>query len=190
MNLHAMRMPAAVGIIAVIGVAAYFQLSSDSQGSPQFAPIATGGGAESDTAGAAAVVDLRLGDLRAPVPEIAAAERNPFRFKTGEAPMGAAPAVAGPAKDLPKDASETAGPAPPPGPSAPPPILLKFVGLVESTEASERVAVLSDSKGNVFYGKEGDIIDGRYRVLKIGVESAELAYVDGRGRQAMRLSGQ
>ena len=67
---------------------------------------------------------------------------------------------------------------------------MKFVGLVESTDASERVAVLSDSKGNVFYGKEGDIIDGRYRVLKIGVESAELAYVDGRGRQAMRLSGQ
>ena len=39
-------------------------------------------------------------------------------------------------------------------------------------------------------GKEGDIIDGRYRLLKIGVESADLAYVDGRGRQSIRLSGQ
>jgi hypothetical protein len=112
MNLQAMRMPAAVGIIAVIGVAAYFQLRSDPQGAPQFSPVATGGGAESDTAGAAAVVDLRLGDLRAPVPEIAAADRNPFRFNTGEAPMGATAEVAGPARDLPKDAPERAESAP------------------------------------------------------------------------------
>ena len=188
MNLQSMRMPAAVAAIAVLGVVAYLQLSSDPQGSPQLAPVAAGGGAESDAAGAA-VVDLRLGDLQAPVPEIAAAERNPFRFKTRAAPLGATPAVAGPAEGLPEAAPER-GPAAPPGPSPPPPISLKFVGLVESTDASERVAVLSDSKGNVFYGKEGDIIDGRYRVLKIGVESAELAYVDGRGRQAMRLSGQ
>jgi hypothetical protein len=134
-------------------------LRSDPKGAPQFASVTTGGGAKSDTAGATAVVDLRLGDLRAPVPEIAAAERNPFRFKTGEAPMRGTPAVAGPAKDLPKGAPEKAGAARAQGPPAPPPILLQFVGLVKSTDASERVAVSSDSKGNVFYGKEGDIID-------------------------------
>ena len=42
----------------------------------------------------------------------------------------------------------------------------------------------------MIYGREGDTIDGRYRVLKIGTESAELSYVDGRGRQTLRLSGQ
>jgi hypothetical protein len=53
-----------------------------------------------------------------------------------------------------------------------------------------RVAVLSDGRGNVFNGREGDIIEGRYRLLKIGAESVELAYADGRGRQVIRLSGQ
>jgi len=50
--------------------------------------------------------------------------------------------------------------------------------------------VLSDGRGGIpMYGKEGDIIDGRYRILKIGVESIEMAYLDGRGRQTIRLSG-
>jgi hypothetical protein len=39
------------------------------------------------------------------------------------------------------------------------------------------------------YGKEGDIIDGRYRIVRIGAESIELTYLDGRGRQTIRLSG-
>jgi hypothetical protein len=39
-------------------------------------------------------------------------------------------------------------------------------------------------------GKDGDIIDGRYRIVKIGTESVELTYVDGRGRQVIRLTGQ
>ena len=53
-----------------------------------------------------------------------------------------------------------------------------------------RVAILSDGRGNVFYGKEGDIIEGRYKVLKVGPDAAELAYLDGRGRQTIRLTGQ
>jgi hypothetical protein len=52
------------------------------------------------------------------------------------------------------------------------------------------VAVLADGRGNVFHGREGDIIEGRYRVLRVGADSADLMYVDGRGRQTIRLSGQ
>jgi hypothetical protein len=52
------------------------------------------------------------------------------------------------------------------------------------------VAVFRETSGDIVNGKEGDIIDGRYRLLKIGVESADLSYVDGRGRQTIRLSGQ
>jgi hypothetical protein len=52
------------------------------------------------------------------------------------------------------------------------------------------MAVFRDSGGDIVNGREGDIIDGRYRLLKIGVESADLAYMDGRGRQTIRLSGQ
>ena len=37
---------------------------------------------------------------------------------------------------------------------------------------------------------EGDVIEGRYQILKIGVESIELSYLDGRGRQTIRQTGQ
>jgi hypothetical protein len=50
-------------------------------------------------------------------------------------------------------------------------------------------AVLSDGKVPM-HGREGDIIDGRYRIVKIGTESIELTHLDGRGRQVVRLTGQ
>ena len=53
-----------------------------------------------------------------------------------------------------------------------------------------RVAVLNDGRGNVFNSREGDIIEGRYRLLRVGNDSVDLIYVDGKGRQTIRLSGQ
>jgi hypothetical protein len=82
---------------------------------------------------------------------------------------------------------DTAPPAPIEPP--PPPIPLRYIGYLDQP-ALPRVAVLSDGRGNVFNGKEGDIIEGRYRVLRIGTDSADLIYVDGRGQQTIRLSGQ
>jgi hypothetical protein len=79
-------------------------------------------------------------------------------------------------------------PPPPPGPPPPPPIALKYIGVLDTAQG--QVAIFRDSGGNIINGKEGAIIDGRYRLLKIGVESADLAYPDGRGRQTIRLSGQ
>jgi hypothetical protein len=68
-----------------------------------------------------------------------------------------------------------------------PPITLKFIGLFGSPSRELKIAVLSDGRNPPFYGKEGDIIEGRYRILKIGVESVEIAYADGRGRQTIRI---
>jgi hypothetical protein len=65
---------------------------------------------------------------------------------------------------------------------------LKFIGIVEAPGQALKIAVLSDGR-NVFYGREGDIIEGRYRILRIGAESLEIAYADGRGRQTIRLTG-
>jgi len=67
-------------------------------------------------------------------------------------------------------------------------ITMKFIGLVESSESAQKIAILSDGRG-IYEGREGDIIEGRYRILRIGVESVEMAYLDGRGRQTIRLSG-
>ena len=54
---------------------------------------------------------------------------------------------------------------------------------------SKRIAALVDSIGRAFQGGEGDVVAGQYRILKIGVESIEVAYLDGRGRQTIRLTG-
>jgi hypothetical protein len=106
--------------------------------------------------------------------------RNLFRFKPKPPPVIARPA--GAAGDRP---AEPVGP--PPAPPIPP-IALKFMGVVESPERSLRVAALSDGRG-VYYGREGDIIEGRYRIVRIGAESIEMTHLDGTGRQVIRLSG-
>ena len=113
------------------------------------------------------MVEVDLAALSAPRPKSVDVIRNPFRFKPKPAP----PQPAGPAAPVP-----------------PPRIPLKFIGLMESEKAGQ-VAVLSDGRG-VYYGREEEIIEGRYRILKIGVESIDLAYLDGRDRQTVRLTGQ
>lgn len=73
------------------------------------------------------------------------------------------------------------------GPPPPPPITVKFIGVVERDDVGT-VAVLSDGR-NVYYGREGEIVDGRWRIVSIGVESLQIEYADGRGRQTVRLTG-
>jgi hypothetical protein len=110
--------------------------------------------------------------------------RNPFRYKPKPAPPAPRPSTPTPVME--------AAPKPyvAPGPPPPPPIPLKFIGVLERANGV-RWAVLSDGKSSTpLYGKDGDIIDGRYTIVKIGTESIEMTHVDGRGRQVIRLNGQ
>jgi hypothetical protein len=66
---------------------------------------------------------------------------------------------------------------------------LKFIGIFEQTGPASKIAILSDGTGVSLYGKEGDVVAGQYRILKIGAESIDMAYLDGRGRQTIRLTG-
>jgi hypothetical protein len=176
------RQLAILAVLAVV-LAAILFLRRDTTGVIVATP---GPAAARGTATAAAaqmpVVDLQLDRLKATRAPIAPAARNPFRFRAADArPAAIARGVTQP-------------PPPPPtvpvGPPPPPPIQLKYIGLLDAPARIGRVAILSDTRGNVFYGKEGDVIEGRYQLLKINTDSAELAYADGRGRQTLRLSGQ
>ena len=64
---------------------------------------------------------------------------------------------------------------------------MKFIGVIQ-LPTGKRLASLSDGKG-VLMGGEGDVIDGRFRIVKIGVESIVMEYLDGRGRQTIPLRG-
>jgi hypothetical protein len=110
--------------------------------------------------------------------------RNPFRRQARPARNGSSGSAD--ARPVP-----TPPPAPvvPAGPPPPPPITLKFIGFVNQSDRAGRLAVLSDGRG-VYYGRQGDVIEGRYRIVRIGEESIELEYLDGRGRQTVRLTGE
>lgn len=126
------------------------------------------------------VEPLHLARLTTEKPEPEGGERDPFRF--GER------SAASPQAQV-EEPAMAAAPQPqaPTGPPSPPPITLKFIGLVDTSD-QRKIAVLSDGQ-NVFYGREGEVVEGRYRIERISAESIEMAWADGTGRQVIRLSG-
>jgi hypothetical protein len=142
----------------------------------------TGGGRGTQGRTGDPVTDIRLEALQRERGVLRGPDRNPFRFerRAASAPPSRSTRRPAPVNVVP------AGPLPPP---PPPPIPLRYIGFLQPKDAA-RVAVLSDGRGNVFDGREGDVIEGRYRLLRVGNDSADLVYLDGRGRQTIRLSGQ
>ena len=120
------------------------------------------------------VPDVHLESLQEQKPEPTAGGRNLFREKPPPPPPPRATATV------------RTAPQAPTGPPPPPPINLKFIGLVEAGGRS--VAVLSDGR-DILYGREGEIVDGRYLIVKINVETIEVSYPDGTGRRVIRLTG-
>jgi len=176
------------GLLALLAVLAYARYGRDDSRATAASPAGTASQPSNQAAGASgrdgsSVSDVRLDALKHDANGLKEASRNPFRFQ----PKAPPPVVT------------RAAPAPPPqayvppvptGPPPPPPIPLKYVGLLGAAAQTDRVAVLSDSRGNPFYGREGDIIEGRYRVVRIASDSVDVAYADGRGQQTLRLSSQ
>ncbi|SRR5713226_5156050 len=168
---------------AVVGVLTYRGWPHPSEA---VAPSSNGRAASETPAGGDAPAGtqaptVHLPALEAERPKPGEAKRNLFRFKPKPPPPVPTPSVV----EAPKAASGV-----PQGPPPPPAIPLKFIGFVaDPSGQSPKIAVLSDSVGHVFQGTEGNIIEGRYRILRIGAESIEMAYVDGTGRRTIRLTG-
>jgi hypothetical protein len=175
-----------VGLVAVLAIVLYVSLR-DGDSSASVTSQAGRSTASSNEAvnnggrNRIPVTDLKLEALQHEAAPLAASERNPFRFKPKAPPPAPRPVAPPPPTYVPPAVT---------GPPPPPPIPLRYVGLLGSATQADRVAVLSDARGNPFYGKEGDIIEGRYRVLRIAADSVDVAYADGRGRQTLRLSSQ
>ena len=144
--------------------------ASNTAGATQGAPIPQGALPE----------PLKLASLE-PVPEDTGGARNPFGF--GVPPRPPAP----PAPPTPPRPA----PTPPPQPTGPPPrpqIPVKFLGVAEDPSRPGKLVSLSIN-GIVILAREGDVVDGRYRLLKIGAESIVMSYLDGQGQQTIRQTG-
>jgi len=175
-----------VGLLLVFVVILAFEMRTTEPPPPAAAtaspsnPVGRARGSAATSGANTAVTDVRLDALQRTGDGALGTTRNPFRFRPKPAPP--------PPRAVERTPPVTAPPVPT-GPPPPPPIPLRFIGVLE---LQPRVAVFSSGRAGdpPLYGKEGDIIDGRYRVLRIGPESADLSYTDGRGRQTLRLSGQ
>ena len=133
------------------------------------------------------IPDVDLKALEAERPEPRQGTRNPFRFRAMPAPP---PPPASVIQQQQAAAAAAQAAQTPVDPPPPPRIPLKYIGeMLDPKNPGKKIAILSDSR-NAYYGREGEVIEGRYRIVRIGVESIELAYLDGRGRQTIRQTGQ
>jgi hypothetical protein len=142
-----------------------------------------GGGAAGSAAGADShVAELRVADLE-PSPSQHETGRDPFRYGAPPPPPGPTPeeleaerqrALAeAEARARALAAQQAAAQAAPPAPQ-PPPVTLRYLGSF-GTER-RRIAVFSD--GNAIYNAlEGDVLEGKYIVHHIGLESVDVRFV-------------
>ena len=178
-----------VALLAAVGAAA----CSDPIAAPGGGPpgrAAAPRGAAADTVDSADL-RVRLDALAEPRPQRATGNRNPFRFAGA---VGAdAPAV--------EDPAEGAATVPPPGGETVHPGLqaatagsgavrrsLRFIAVVDAPQSAGFIAVLSDGE-TVFQGRVGDTIDGRYRIMSIGTDTAELVFLPTGERQVLHRDG-
>ena len=183
--LAAVTVAAAVVLVAIWPAGTADTTGSSPNGRP---PQGTGVPPQTVDPAVPPALGLERMDAERPVP---ANRRDLFRFgaETPE-PVAGPDSTAAPA---PGRGRRGAPPAPvqaepsEPVPQPPPPIPLRFIGLVRTQDGAQ-VASFSDGRAT-YYGKEGQVIEGRWRVVKIGAESVVIERVDGTGRQTLRLPG-
>ncbi len=76
--------------------------------------------------------------------------------------------------------------APPPLPP-PPPIPLKFYGFATQTGQAKRVFLSSTTGDDVFVGIEGQVINRRYRIVKVNNSSVEVEDILNNNKQTLPL---
>jgi hypothetical protein len=108
------------------------------------------------------------------VPDEPEAGRNPFRF--GAKPAPPPPAYVPPPMPAPTPIVQ----APPPPPQVP----LKLTIVMDDPYGKKR-AYLVDATGAMFQAVDGDIVDGRYRLVKVERTSAVVEFLDGTGRKTI-----
>ncbi|PYV83428.1 MAG: hypothetical protein DMG93_08575 [Acidobacteria bacterium] len=93
--------------------------------------------------------------------------------------------------EIPKIRQQPAGPQAPPQqaayvPPPPPPINLTFYGFATPTGGTKRIFLAQGE--DVFIAKEGDIVDRRYKVVRISQNAVEILDVLSNNRQSIPLT--
>lgn len=138
-------------------------------------------GGATDTEGETELT-VRLEAVDRSRPQVSLQPRNPFRFG------GSSPIMPSDRDLVPAPLDEAPPPLFPSVEGIVPRVQLRMIGLVDASGPTGRIAVLTDGEV-VFHGREGEIVEGRYRILSVGPVSVEIESVDDGRRQVLRLSG-
>jgi hypothetical protein len=84
------------------------------------------------------------------------------------------------------DHQQAAAPTGPPPPPPPPPIELKFYGFATPSGGVKRIFLAHGE--DVFIAKEGEIVDRRYKVVRISPNSVDILDVLSNNRQSIPLT--
>lgn len=113
---------------------------------------------------------------------LAGGERNLFQFGPAPAPKQPEPKIVPRIEPPPAEEAKPAEPSKPP----PPPIPLRFYGYAGPPHAGERRAFFLNGEEIIVAG-EGEIIQSRYKVLRIGLNSAVVEDVEHKHQQTLTL---
>jgi hypothetical protein len=81
-----------------------------------------------------------------------------------------------------------AAPTGPPPPPPPPPIPLKFYGYANTPRGGPKRAFFLDANGDeIFTPAEGELIRNRYKIIRIGVNSAVVEDTTNKNQQTLKL---
>jgi hypothetical protein len=172
---------AALVVLAIVGALVW--LRPEPAATPRSASNPRGGGRAAAAPAATTAPDVHLDALNAEKPKPGDTDRDLFRFKPKPPPPPPPPPPGARGAAPPVEPVPSGPPPPPPLP----PITLKFFGMIQDA-SGRKLAALSDGR-MVLHGAEGEVVLGQYKILRIGAESIEMSYLDGRGRQTIRLSG-
>lgn len=141
-----------------------------------------GGGGAGDPAVPEEVVPVRTADLE-DVQTQYEPGRDPFRFYQPPQPPPPPPP---PPRDPEPRREPAPAPAPEPVPQGPqpPPVTFRFLGSFGPEERP--IAVLADGD-EIYNVRLGEVVDEKFRVVRIGYESVDLAFVDFPEEPAERL---
>jgi hypothetical protein len=166
-------------LLVVLAAVGAYELWPSSPAAAQATASNRGGRAARADTPQPSAPDVHIDVLSSEKPKPGSADRDLFAFKPKPLP----PAPPRPGNQRPGPPAPDRSVAP-----APPSIPLKFVGYMEAP-GGRRIASLTDGRG-VIAAREGEIVLGQYKVWRIGVESIDISFLDGHGRQTIRMTGQ
>ena len=117
-------------------------------------------------------------------------------FEFSKAPEPPAPKVdpikPGPQVTVPPPAPSASqgGPKPPPGPPPPPPIPFKYYGYAGKASDGQLQGFFREgdaSTGNIFPAREGETIQNRYKIVRVGIKSAVVEDTTNHNQQTLEL---